>query len=71
MKRSHPSAEAPRPAISPSDQTELPVCLKRLVRTIVRSFYSREHSLIIDLLVSESLFFDAIITLLVFFTSLL
>lgn len=42
------------------------MCLKRLVRTIVRSFYSREHSLIIDLLVSESLFFDAIITLLVF-----
>ncbi|KAL5107638.1 General transcription factor IIE subunit 1 [Taenia crassiceps] len=55
MKRSFPSVEVSRPPISSSDQTELPVCLKRLVRTIVRSFYSREHSLIIDLLVRNTI----------------
>ncbi|VDK22483.1 unnamed protein product [Taenia asiatica] len=55
MKRSYPSVEVPRPPISSSDQTELPICLKRLVRTIVRSFYSREHSLIIDLLVRNTI----------------
>ncbi|EUB63905.1 General transcription factor IIE subunit 1 [Echinococcus granulosus] len=55
MKRSLPSVEVSRTPVPSSDQTELPLCLKRLVRTIVRSFYSREHSLIIDLLVRNTI----------------
>lgn len=41
--------------MSASDQVEVPLCLKRLVRTIIRSFYSREHALIIDLLVRNTI----------------
>ncbi|CAH8512065.1 unnamed protein product [Dicrocoelium dendriticum] len=33
----------------------LPVCLKKLVRSIVRTFYSREHSLIVDMLVRNTI----------------
>lgn len=49
-------SKAPAPS---SNQNEVPICLKRLVRTIVRSFYFREHSLIIDLLVGS--IFDVIL----------
>ena len=31
--------------------TEVPMSLKRLVRMIVRGFYSNEHAIIIDMLV--------------------
>ncbi|KAA3676701.1 transcription initiation factor TFIIE subunit alpha [Paragonimus westermani] len=33
----------------------LPACLKKLVRSIVRTFYSREHSIIVDLLVRNTI----------------
>ncbi|BHF67331.1 General transcription factor IIE subunit 1 [Sparganum proliferum] len=42
-------------ALESSDPNEVPACLKKLVRTIVRSFYSREHSLIMDLLVRNTI----------------
>ncbi|VDN15676.1 unnamed protein product, partial [Dibothriocephalus latus] len=42
-------------ALGSSDPNEVPDCLKKLVRTIVRSFYSREHSLIMDLLVRNTI----------------
>ncbi|VDM00805.1 unnamed protein product [Schistocephalus solidus] len=42
-------------ALDSSDPNEVPACLKKLVRTIVRSFYSREHSLIMDLLVRNTI----------------
>ncbi|THD25294.1 General transcription factor IIE subunit [Fasciola hepatica] len=35
--------------------SEVPACLERLVRTIVRMFYSREHSLIVDMLVRNTI----------------
>ncbi|VDO00419.1 unnamed protein product [Rodentolepis nana] len=41
--------------MSSSDPNEVPACLKRLVRTTVRTFYSREHALIIDLLVRNTI----------------
>ncbi|CAL8073346.1 unnamed protein product [Calicophoron daubneyi] len=36
-------------------ELELPSCLKKLVRSIVRTFYSREHSLIVDMLVRNTI----------------
>ncbi|KAF7257955.1 hypothetical protein EG68_04807 [Paragonimus skrjabini miyazakii] len=35
--------------------SKLPACLKKLVRSIVRTFYSREHSIIVDLLVRNTI----------------
>ncbi|CAI2736473.1 unnamed protein product [Schistosoma spindalis] len=32
------------------DSAKVPICLIKLVRSIVRTFYSREHSLIVDML---------------------
>ncbi|VDP63676.1 unnamed protein product [Schistosoma curassoni] len=36
------------------DSTKVPICLIKLVRSIVRTFYSREHSLIVDMLIGTS-----------------
>ncbi|XP_018654632.1 putative transcription initiation factor IIE, alpha subunit [Schistosoma mansoni] len=37
------------------DSTKVPLCLIKLVRSIVRTFYSREHSLIVDMLVRNTI----------------
>ncbi|CAH8667590.1 unnamed protein product [Schistosoma haematobium] len=37
------------------DSTKVPICLIKLVRSIVRTFYSREHSLIVDMLVRNTI----------------
>ncbi|KAH8864302.1 General transcription factor IIE subunit 1 [Schistosoma japonicum] len=37
------------------DSTKVPVCLIKLVRSIVRTFYLREHSLIVDMLVRNTI----------------
>ncbi|VEL31037.1 unnamed protein product, partial [Protopolystoma xenopodis] len=34
---------------------QVPLCLRKLVRSIVRSFYAREHSLIVDMLVRNTI----------------
>lgn len=55
-KRPIPSHSRALPSDSNRGQkssNEVPACLERLVRTIVRMFYSREHSLIVDMLVSH------------------
>ncbi|KAA0193154.1 General transcription factor IIE subunit [Fasciolopsis buskii] len=57
-KRPIPSHSRALPSDSNRGQkssNEVPACLERLVRTIVRMFYSREHSLIVDMLVRNTI----------------
>ncbi|VDP77316.1 unnamed protein product [Echinostoma caproni] len=59
-KRPNPSPTPHRNAVPDSrgaqkSSSEVPACLERLVRTIVRMFYSREHSLIVDMLVRNTI----------------
>ncbi|KER22542.1 hypothetical protein T265_14828, partial [Opisthorchis viverrini] len=54
-----PLSAVPRPLPDNNNiqkpSSKLPACLKKLVRSIVRTFYSREHSLIVDMLVRNTI----------------
>ncbi|CAH8288509.1 unnamed protein product [Heterobilharzia americana] len=47
--------QTPDSTSNQKDAARVPVCLIKLVRSIVRTFYSREHSLIVDMLVRNTI----------------
>ncbi|CAH8867859.1 unnamed protein product [Trichobilharzia szidati] len=51
----NPLCHTPDTTSSQKDPSKVPICLIKLVRSIVRTFYTREHSLIVDMLVRNTI----------------